>query len=291
MLNYELFDFAMEDLPFIIKVHKDLQAEVPSHWHRAFEISFTIEGSINEFKINGIPHETQKGDILIVNPNEIHSIKVNTPRGHKHEALTMVFPYEFMKKNIENFSYRYYHIPHLKQMTDVQKKILKDIQNKLLLLSKSVDRDFERLKMMSLVFEILHDLTEHFSEVTDVRNDILCGGEDMTWINEVIFFIQENYSKPLSIEKLSDHFHLSPSYFSRKFKKQMNISVMNYVYLIRLNQAHNLIVNSDHSIQYISDRCGFPNTNSFNRYFKEKYKETPLKYRHKVNYQNYDLSF
>ena len=187
MLNYELFDFATEDLPFIIKVHKDLQAEVPSHWHRAFEISFTVEGSINEFKINGIPHETQKGDILIVNPNEIHSIKVNTPRGHKHEALTMVFPYEFMKKNIENFSYRYYHIPHLKQMTDVQKKILKDIQNKLLLLSKSVDRDFERLKMMSLVFEILHDLTEHFSEITDVRNDILSGGEDMTWINEVIF--------------------------------------------------------------------------------------------------------
>lgn len=293
MLNYELFDFSKEDLPFIIRIHDALQAEVPSHWHRAFEISFTVEGSINEFRINGIPYSTKQGDVLLINPNEIHSIRVNTSRDEVHKAMTIIFPYEFMEKNIPKFNYRKYHIPHLRELTNIQKKTLRKIQSKLYSIVKIVESndEFERLKLLRLIYEVLHDLTEHFSEVTDVRNDILCGGEDMTWINEVIFFIQENYSKPLSIEKLSDHFHLSPSYFSRKFKKQMNISVMNYVYLIRLNQAHNLIVNSDHSIQYISDRCGFPNTNSFNRYFKEKYKETPLKYRHKVNYQNYDLSF
>lgn len=293
MLNYELFDFTKEELPFIIKIHDELQIETPSHWHRAFEICFTIEGSINEFKINGIPYKTKKGDILLVNPNEIHSIKVNTPAGKTHKAMTIIFSYEFMLKNIEKFRYRYYQIPNNEKLTAVQKKTLKNIQEKLnaVVEIKNSNYELKKSKLMTLVFSVLHDLTESFSILKDEPNDIFSGGEDMTWINEVIFFIKENYSKPLSIESMSGHFHLSPSYFSRKFKKQMNISVMNYVYLIRLNQAHNLIVNSDHSIQYISDRCGFPNTNSFNRYFKEKYKETPLKYRHKVNYQNYDLSF
>lgn len=288
MLNYELFDFSNEKFPFILKVHNQMQVEIPSHWHRAFEISFTAEGIIDEFKINGIPFQTSEGQVLVINPNEIHSVKVNTPPNTRHKAITLVLPYEFMEKNISDFTYRHYRIPHEKEMSREQRAKMEVIKSKFYDLIDKYENDLfhGKLKIMTLVFEILYSLTEHFSEITNVRNDILSAGEDMTWINEVIFFIQENYAQPLSIEKLSDHFHLSPSYFSRKFKKYMRISVMNYVYLIRLHQAHNLIVNSDHSVQYISDRCGFPNPNSFNRYFKEKYKETPLKYRHKIHFGN-----
>ena len=284
MFHHEIVDMTKEELPFKLIIHKNTSATIPKHWHRSFELSFTLRGKINSFIISGKEESPVNGTILVINPNEVHSISATTKEGEDNAALSLLIPYSFMTGVITDFPYRFYYLPLKEEQSIKQNHSYKQMQQafETLFFCMENPTDNIQLKIFSLVYEILYELSEHFSMVRLTKNDLQqTNSDELEWIDSVIIYIQQYFTSPLSVSELADAFHLTPSYFSRKFKKYMDMSVKDYITEVRLQKAFQQLIHTQKNIQSISDSCGFPNHKSLIQVFKKTYGLTPIQYRKK----------
>ncbi|WP_245732108.1 helix-turn-helix transcriptional regulator [Thalassotalea agarivorans] len=83
----------------------------------------------------------------------------------------------------------------------------------------------------------------------------------------------------ISLEQAAKLCFLSPSYFSRMFKKVFRCNFSEYLVRHKLNIAARRLSQTQDSITDISYDLGFANPSHFIAQFKKTYDQTPLKYR------------
>ncbi len=95
-----------------------------------------------------------------------------------------------------------------------------------------------------------------------------------------IDYIDNHYHENLTLNDISQKIYLNPAYFVRLFKKHFRITPFRYITMKRLNQASRLLLNTDMSIQQISERTGYCNQFYFSKVFREQFHIAPSVYRH-----------
>lgn len=103
-----------------------------------------------------------------------------------------------------------------------------------------------------------------------------------TIVRRAVTYIRTHYSEPLTLKQLSEDIHVSNTYLSVLFRKEMGISAIDYLNKIRLEHAEDMLHNASLSISDISMECGFSSQSYFARLFKNKYGMTPNAYRKKA---------
>ena len=98
------------------------------------------------------------------------------------------------------------------------------------------------------------------------------------YIPQVLSYLHCNYRKA-TVESIADHFHLSRPYLSRIFKAYTNMTIIQALQEIRLEQACELLTRTQISIHEISESVGYGDVTFFIRVFKKAYGTTPLQYR------------
>lgn len=102
-------------------------------------------------------------------------------------------------------------------------------------------------------------------------------------INRVLDYIQENLEEELSLEQLSEIACYSKYHFNRIFTDHMGESAYQYIKRLRLEKSAELLQGIHHlSITDIALRCGFENSSSFAKSFKNHFRKTPTEWRTKV---------
>ena len=104
-------------------------------------------------------------------------------------------------------------------------------------------------------------------------------------IQQVLFYIQENYNGEISLAEAASRLYVSESHLSRAFKQETGINFMQYVMKMRLKHAVEELKQTDLSILQIANDSGFSSLAMFNKAFKEHYGETPSEYRGKYKKQ------
>ena len=100
-------------------------------------------------------------------------------------------------------------------------------------------------------------------------------------IRKAMLYIEKNLSKRVSLRRISEHIHLSESYFSKIFKDDTGLSVVQYITLLRIQEAKKLLVYSQLTVNQISKTLGYNRTSYFCKIFKMATTETPHSYRKK----------
>lgn len=98
-------------------------------------------------------------------------------------------------------------------------------------------------------------------------------------IERCIQYIDFFYAQPLTLDKLAQHCYVTSNYLSSLFKKEMGITLKEYINQIRIQKSLFLLNTTHLSIQEIAGKCGFPDANYFSRIFKKINGITPLSYR------------
>ena len=101
--------------------------------------------------------------------------------------------------------------------------------------------------------------------------------------------LYENLSNPeLDIGKAILESGYNPDYFRRCFKKEFHKSPLEYLNLLRLTRAKQLLIQADFtSIENVASRCGFSDNHYFSTFFKKHKGIPPLQYRKmKLNRNN-----
>lgn len=102
-------------------------------------------------------------------------------------------------------------------------------------------------------------------------------------IKEALSFLDENIKGQLSLKDVADHVHLNPSYLSVLFKKQTNLSFSEYVTRRRLENAKNLLLSTNLTIDEIAHEVGYQTAKYFCKIFKEFEAVTPSQFRRSNN--------
>lgn len=88
-------------------------------------------------------------------------------------------------------------------------------------------------------------------------------------IEKALRYIEENYSKHISLIDVSKHIYLSHEYFSRLFKEEVGKNFSTYLTLYRMNKAKELIKGTDMKISQIAMEVGYTNPGYFSKNYKK----------------------
>ena len=114
-------------------------------------------------------------------------------------------------------------------------------------------------------------------------------------ILDVLEYIEKNYQEDIGIEELTHIAHMSETHFRRKFKEYLNTSPVEYINLIRIKKACELLERSNDNLSDIALRSGFQTTGTFIRNFKRIVGVVPKEWRKTAknrvdNPANYNVS-
>ncbi|NOU65897.1 response regulator [Paenibacillus sp. LMG 31461] len=106
---------------------------------------------------------------------------------------------------------------------------------------------------------------------------------------EIELFIREHYAEDISLQGIAERYHMSESYFSRLFKKQVGTSFLEYVTLIRVRQAKELLTNPRLKIYEVSVQVGYQDPRYFSQLFRKYTGETPTEFRKRLGIESLPL--
>lgn len=98
-------------------------------------------------------------------------------------------------------------------------------------------------------------------------------------INAVKGFIQENFSKDITLNDAARHVHISPCYLSRIFSKEEGLPFNKYLTNVKLNHARHLLLSTNQPINEIASAAGYQDVSYFCRVFKQNEGISPNQYR------------
>lgn len=102
---------------------------------------------------------------------------------------------------------------------------------------------------------------------------------DKLIIDEVLSYLETNFTRHITLHDVSDKLNYSYNYLSGLINDNLNISFTTLLNAYRINYSLNLIKDSSFSLTRISDKIGFQNTRSFNRNFKLIMNMTPTDFK------------
>lgn len=98
-------------------------------------------------------------------------------------------------------------------------------------------------------------------------------------VAKAISYMSENLKKDVSLTKLASVVGLHPTYFSRLFKQEMGMNFSDFMTVLRMDRAQELLKTQEMSVQEIADACGFSDVSYFCRKFKSVVGTTPSAWR------------
>jgi two-component system response regulator YesN len=101
-------------------------------------------------------------------------------------------------------------------------------------------------------------------------------------IKRVCEYIDIHYFENFALARLAEMSHMSVSHFSMLFKKTTGQTCLNYLNLIRIRKAKELLKEPDLKIYEIADMVGYSSLPYFNRIFKQIVTITPVEYRKRM---------
>jgi AraC-like DNA-binding protein len=155
------------------------------------------------------------------------------------------------------------------------------------------------IEMINLFENIVNDLetnefklalkaTGHFLLLIDnlikssKENDIIISKnikDDV--VKKALEYIEINYYHHIDVDLLCQHVNYSRSYFSRLFKKEVGITIPEYINKVRVQRAKFLLKNTDLNINEVAKSVGYDDPFYFSRIFKRVTDNSPMRYKAK----------
>lgn len=98
-------------------------------------------------------------------------------------------------------------------------------------------------------------------------------------LENAIIYMQKNYKSKISLDEIAKASHLSKYHFSRVFKEETGLSPYNYLMVIRVDAAKNLLNTSKMTLDEIAVKTGFLDSKSLILNFSKVCGYTPGEYR------------
>ena len=233
------------------------------HCHNHFEIYFITKGNCCYFIENKVYHLIP-GDIILIPEGIMHNTEYqNTIYTRKLISCSEYFIPECIKSLLPSLLYLYRNPEIIESVEQIFRKVEEEYANK-----DSLSEDIFKCYTHMLFFLLVRHPNQYIPQQ-----------EEKHYIDDAIHYLQNNYTQQISLQDVSGRYFVSPEHFSRVFKQKTGFNVSEYLNILRLQKAENLLKQLTAApITEIAEDCGFNDSNYFCVKFKKLYGMPPKKF-------------
>lgn len=264
--------------PFDIEYIKRTEpfSMIHNHHHQIYEIYYLLSGERYYF-IKDRTYHIQQGDIVFIPENILHKTSLcNQP---EHERILINFKSDFLLHDPEDETTQLIthfldetHVLRLHPLEQIQVEAwLKDM------VQENASQPYATLMIRALFTQLLVFTARLALEQQRTTSEYIKPLHKR--IYEVVDYINQHYTRPLSLDELAEHFHLSSFYLSRTFKEVTGFTFVEYINAVRIKEAQALLRHTDMKIIDIAESTGFESISHFGRVFKQISNVSPRHYR------------
>jgi YesN/AraC family two-component response regulator len=91
-------------------------------------------------------------------------------------------------------------------------------------------------------------------------------------------YLESHYADDISLEAMAEHVNISPQYFSKLIKKTTGFNFIDWLSMLRVKKAKELLMNTDFTVKEVCFMVGYKDPNYFSRIFKKRIGITPSEF-------------
>ena len=249
------------------------------HWHNHLEMVLSTRNT-NDVHVNGFVHVLDRGDVLVIPPGSLHSIRVRNSDYTAFvigDVLLSSLTYDpHMASLIRPFlSVQAFAPLHLTAAVSVSTGVI-GFLGQLLLEEERKDPGYEAA-IKAILCLLFSALVREYPELSQWKERYHEGATQTMKV--ALVHLATHYHEKVTLMDMSRLSSMSVQHFCRLFKAHTGKSFLTYLTLLRLEHAHRLLMETGIPITRIPERTGFCNSNYFSRVFRAQYGVTPSELR------------
>lgn len=227
-----------------------------------YTVHFVFDGC-GIFHISKKEHLLKKGDAFIIFPGEAHDYS-----NYSHSSLGLLW-IELSGSNCkELFSYLLSNNQYVFKNVSTENagQQLLDILEYL-----SPPVTINKYELSSKIYTFIMYLLDLMTGIPTKNTPAL--------IVKALTYIDENFTGQIQIRDIADNLHISHTYLTKLFQKNVGVTPVKYINMKRIEYACYLLQNTDLSCESISDKTGIYDNAYFHKMFKSVKGMTPVQYK------------
>lgn len=235
------------------------------HWHEYLEFEMILSGEVMHM-YNNHTYKLGTGDAYLMYYRDFHEITALTDV----TVYSLHFRSDMLSPQLAGFlDYNRFHC-HLNT------KERKHIQHLLdMLKQEHQDKKYGyHLLLKQYINEILIILIRKSAIASDSTTPLP--------IQQAVSYLNEHFMEQITLRDLARRSALSPNYLGQLFRQQMNCTFREYLNLLRLKCACQLLDTSELSVKEIAFASGYQSVEYFLEVFHKNMQMTPTQYRKKL---------
>lgn len=267
-------------LDFHVRNHRYIPAEF--HSHTEYEIYYFHEGQCT-YLIGDQIHVLKPGDLIIMHGLTLHCPKI--VQGKPYIRTVIHFEPAYFRPLLD-----YLNVPYALQPFE-------SLHNHRINLNASQQAEMEQLlrrldeckhgthnsglgpaRGMLVFLDILLFVYDCFRQPLQGKQDFPSHREER--VQRIVQYIEQHFMQDLHLSDLEEQMHMSRFYLAKLFREVTGVTIFEYLYQRRINQAKVLFLTEpERSVTDICYEVGFKHPAHFSRTFKAKVGLTPEQFR------------
>ncbi len=224
------------------------------HWHSALEFIYILDGSVT-VSMNGKMVPVKAGEIAVVNSAIVHS---TTKAEQNVDYYFLMANDNFFKSNgLSSDLTIFDSLINTDKARELFEKIIREAE---------IGDNFSDAATLSAIMEFFVYLNRNHAQKKESAPE--AEAKKVAMVRATITYLMEHFKEHLTVDEISENMHFSKSYLAHSFKEITNYSLINYINLLRCQNARTLILGGQ-SITEAASECGFSEISYFTRVFKK----------------------
>ncbi|ANU57718.1 helix-turn-helix domain-containing protein [Bacteroides caecimuris] len=221
-------------------------------------------------------YDYQEGTVVCMAPGQVSGIDNRNRPAPRTKSIGVLFHPDLIRgtslgQHIKNYTFFSYEVNEALHLSDQEREIVTDCIHKIRIeLEHPIDKHSKQLIVRNI--ELLLDYCMRFYERQFItRNEV-----NKKIIRQFDKIINNHFETKLvpAVDVLSNEYcanvlHLSPEYFNDLLKHETGKSFKEYIELKRFEIAKEWLLNTDKTVNQITQELGFQNPQYFSRLFKK----------------------
>lgn len=243
---------------------KELNFSFKGEKHDFWELTYVDQGNLLT-TIGKNTYCLKQGESIFYSPNQHHSQQSNSSSSVCFVTVTFgmtLDEYDFLTNRVFTIN---------TEMKSILEKLLSE-KNQTLCYSN----DLIICYLKEFIIKLIRSIKLEHSIIpldTDIQNNI-----ENSIINTTLEYIHKHIYQKITIPEVASIIPISSSYLSKIFKKQMKLTIVDYITNYRLAKGKEMIRDSKYNFTEISNILGYNSVHYFSKQFKKCYGISPTEY-------------
>ena len=235
------------------------------HAHSYTEL-FYIIGGVGQFQINGSQFPIQAHQLVVVNPNILHT-----------EVSYEAQPLEYIVLGIEGLEltipdsdearYCIYSFPEHNEVLTCMRSVLREMQER--------GQEYQTM-CLAYMDIIMVQLIRHASMSVTQSHPRFPANRQCASVRQ---YIDDHYKESITLDLLAEKVSINKYYMAHAFKREYGVSPINYLIACRIREGKRLLTETDLSLSQIAAVLGFSSSSYFSQSFRNAEGLSPTEYR------------